>query len=1035
MPPPLRTFIAALLLSLSLISPSPLAAEPGLSLERGDPPTIETDRSRLAKNIYTHTFENFRDPDTGRALPESAALNPNNWPDFWEPIRAVGYPEYLIPTIRIAEDKTNFIPGAYRDVPNHALIMEFDGTRVGIRTTTPVPVDPDLAYQYAIMLKDDGLQGARIRTGIEWMRIDPTSTSVLRTDETPGLTPGQTDWPVVPFTMLVNDPPAQANAARLFVIVDNDPQWIGGSYRGSITVDNIVLKPLPKVLIEPPRPAPDGDGRIVPVRYNGLIDNIPDPENPGYFKGGIYSRRVEITNVYGEPITIDLHENERIVPDETGTAIEEIPFPRYQYGVYYFNIRLYDGEGGQLTDVIRSVAIMKPETGQDGPMLRSAKPLFGVDAGAVPSRILARRGLLKTILQRTGVKLTKITPWLDSYGGGTDNDTYYDGLVEETRNLRLGGISVTGVVAPPARMFDNASLASALATAPQRMNDILAEAGRRLGLYIDSWQMGRDDDASFASISPGRQLDAFIETLREFAGGMPMTANVDLSADPVADFPVRPDSIQAFLPDTTAQASLWPRTAPVFPWLFEPYYRRRGSIYPPEDLSALAPPPPNDKLEEEARLAMRTGSWISLEMPPSNPQEPHAAAERVQLEEMMIRAVYASAIAPDGVFLGSLFDPARGMLRRDVTGANTLETMARPTFLAARVLAEFLESSQYLGRLWLLPPFEAHVFRKPGTDAGVIAIWHNDAQGVKTLARAEIAAGPPLEQVDWAGNRSPVDAAIQVRRIPSFILGMPASLLLTRMSMRVAPEPPILAMNRRQSQNLEVVNHMTRQAPILLRMQYAARMPGGTMENNWMLQPKEMRLNLRPVSADMPPTISRFDVTPDPNSQIQIASPTETDKSGLKIARAAVTVNTSPPADMTVYLPFRLRSDLDVDIEVLARENDPFFVTLQLKMRWFPSGDNRRRGELRLMPYYIKRGQMKETAPFPIVVKAQDIEQRGNPDALFDTVEVRIPKRPRMQTWVGLEEAGGSRFYIADVTQFLDVLDAQQSLSEQEERE
>lgn len=999
------------------------AGEAGVTLERGNTPTVETDRSRLAKNIYTHTFENIRDPDTGQTLPQSAALNANGWPDFWEPIRAVGYPEYLLPSIRIVEDKTNYIPGAYRDIPNHALTMEFDGTRVGIRTKTPVPVDPDLAYQYSILLKDQGLEGARIRTGIDWMRIDPTSTTVLRSDETPGLVPGQIDWPVVPFRMLVNDPPAQANAARLFVIIDNDPKWIGGSYRGSVSVDNISLKPLPKVLIDPPRPAAGGDGRIIPVRYNGLIDNIPDPDNPGYFKGGLYSRRVEITDVYGEPIDIILPDVDRVEPDETGTAIEEIPFPRYKFGVYYFNIRLYDGDGGLLTDVIRSVAIMRPENEKEGPVLRASKPVFGVDSGVVPSRILARRSLLKTMIQRTGAKMTKITPWPDSYTGETENAAYYEMMIEETRNLRLGGISVTGVIAPPARMFGGANLAGAVATYPDRLNSILEEAGRSLGLYVDNWQMGRDADSSFASIKPGDTLDKFMATLHDFAGGMPMAANVVLAPGVVSSFPVRPDVVQALLPEMTPASSLWQQAAPVFPWLFEPYYNDRGLIYPPQNLSSLAPPPPADKLEEEARLARQAGSWIALELPPANPQEPNAAFERTQLEGMMTRAVYASIVSPDAVFLGTLFDPARGMLRRDVTGANTLETMARPTYLAGRVLTEFLESSQYLGQLWLLPPFEAHVFRKPGSDSGIIVLWHNDVQGVKALPRAEIASGPTLEQVDWAGNRSPVDTNIQVRRTPSFILGMSADLLLTRMSMRIMPEPPMLAMNRRQSQNLEIVNHMTRQAPVLVRLRYAARMPGGMMENNWMIQPKEVRLNLRPFTSDILSTTSRFDVTPDANSQIQIASPDASDKTGLKIAQASLLFNTSPPADMTVYLPFRLRSDLDVDIEALTREMDPHFVTLQLKMRWYPTGDNRRRGELRLTPYYIKRGQMKEAAAFPIVVKAQDPAARNNPDAPFDTVELRIPRRPRMQTWVGLDEAGGSRFYIADVTQYLDFMD------------
>lgn len=978
------------------------------------------DRTRLARSLYRHTFENIRDPDTGLLLPESASLGSEQWPDFWEPIRAVGFPEYLIPSVRIVEDDSDFVPGAYRDVPNHALKMDFDGTRVGVRTRSPVPINPRLAYEFSVMTRDTGIKGARIRIGVDWMRIDPATVEVLRSDEIPNLPTGQMDWSVAPRRLLVNEPPETANAARFFVIVDRLPGSVGGEYHGAVWVDDISLRPLPKVIVGAPRaPSGGGDGRVIPVLYSGLYDNVPDPGNPGYFKGKRYVRQVEISDVYGVPLNLEPEKRVDVSADETGAAVEEIFFPRDRYGVYYFNIRLYDADNRLATDVMRAVAVMRPERHRDALALRSHKPVFGVRSGIVPDEILNSEGLLRRILERSGSRMTKITPWRDAYSGGAENNAYYTALAAEMRTLRAAGIAVTGVIRPPAAMFGDDDIFQAVTGNVEKLNRILAEAGRRLGLFVDSWQWGDDFDGGMRNVPPGKNVNMLLATLRDFAGGLPLIGTVRLDDAERPTFPVRPDVTQGYLSENGAAAGLWPLAAPVFPWLYEPYFLERGVIYPPRRLSVLAPPPPVDMLEEQTRLQARTSSWISIEAAKAHPYEPNAAAERVQLQEMMVRAVYAAALSPEAVFLGELFNPVNGLLRNDSTGANTLETMARPTYIAASTITELLEGAQYLGEMWLLPPYEAHVFRRAGGNDSVIALWHNGQTDERILPRREIANGPPLRLVDWAGNETPLPAGIPVRRTPVFITGLPSELALTRMSIRINPEQEMRSTNRRQNQTIEMVNHFARQTPVQLRLKYAAKLPGLSMENNWMIKPEEMRLNLMPFSPALLPGRMRYSVAPDPTSQVQHASPGVADKSGSKIAQADVSVNTSPPADMTIYLPFRLHSDLDVDIEQLKRTDDPNFVTLQLKLRWFPPESERRRLEIKLTPYYMKRGQMKETAAFPISVKAHPPEMRGDPTAPFESVELRIPRSPQTQTWVGVDEVGGSNFYIADVTDFL----------------
>ncbi|MCC8191409.1 MAG: hypothetical protein LIP77_12380, partial [Planctomycetes bacterium] len=561
------------------------------------------DRFRLGRTIYRHDFENLRDPDSGLLLPESASLNAERWPDFWEPIRAVGFPEYLIPTVRVVPDPASPMPGAYRDEPNHVLMLQFDGTRVGIRTRSPVPIDAHLAYEYSLYYRDDGLAGGRIRTGVEWMRIEPGTTEILRTDEIPHLSTGQVDWPVQPARLLVNDLPPGANAARLFVIVDRDPDSMGGAYHAAVWLDNITLKPLPKVRIGAPVGEPGN--QVIPVRYTGLIDNIPDPDNPGFYRGQRYTRRVDITDIYNRPIQPGLRERIVIRPDAEGAATEEVPFSHGRFGVYYFNIRLYDADDRLATDVMRAVAVMQPERPAEGVTSRPGRPAYGISAGEIPETVLRSSGRLRRLLAHPGVRLTKVVPWRNTLTPWEDSRDYYTMLAEEIRNLRSGGIGATGVIRPPVATFGPDGLAAAINTDANQLRHLLDEAGRHLGLFMDGWQWGADPDGSLYSQTHPRDMAVLSRTLEEYAGGLPVIYNLRLGAAVGGTFPERPDITEAYFPAQAPAEWLWPYSAGFFPWLFEPYYRERGALYPPQRLAHLAPAPGACRLEEQAWFSLR----------------------------------------------------------------------------------------------------------------------------------------------------------------------------------------------------------------------------------------------------------------------------------------------------------------------------------------------------------------------------------------------------------------------------------------------
>ncbi|MDR1611163.1 MAG: hypothetical protein LBT97_00095 [Planctomycetota bacterium] len=978
------------------------------------------DRLRLARNIRFHDFENLGDPETGLPSPLSADLDVDGWPDFWEPVRAVGYPEYLVSSIAIVRDSSPFVSGAYRDVDNHVLRMAFDGSRVGVRTSVPVPVDPDLAYEFSLKARDSGLEGAVIRAGVEWMRVDATATEYLRRDHIPGFLPGQADWPVAPLSALISEPPGDANAARLFVILEGDPDQPGLARHGSIWIDDIRLRQMPNIRVEA-GPGDVGSLRVA-VAYTGLADNVPDPDHPGYFRGSRYSRRVEVADVQGRRLPLPVPALLPLSP-ENGIAGEEIAFPADRYGVYYLNLRLYDADERLAADMTRAVAVMRERRAGADFNLRSGKPTFGVSAGSPSENILRTRGLLGRLIAGGGVRMVKIAPWPADLRSGDDPSGYHQLLAEEIRRLRSSGIQTTGMIAPPLDGGDGENgtgIAADIEERTKQLGDLVRNAGRRLGLYIDGWQWGGDADASLdAEAPPPPALSGLLGIVGEFSGGMPMIWKLRLDGlrgrqpPSPAEFGV----VDVFVPSGEPPGRIWSELARVFPWLYLPFHEERGRIYPPAELTRLASPPPADSLETAERERDRRGSWITIESEKAGTMEPNAWSERRQLEGMMIKAVRAAALAPEALYLGDLFDPERGHFRTgSLTRGFSPETSARPTYLALGTISDLLEGAEYLGPLRLLEPFEAQAFRRPGSDEAVIVIWHNGPDGERRLDRGEIADGPPLSLIDWAGNRAPLPASVPVWRTPSFISGLPASLALTRMSVRISPEPPMLAVNRRQTQILEVANHLASQAPLRFRLNYAARSRDGGMEGGWVNMPAELAANLPPATDPPSPTPIRYIVSPDPNSSIQDVFRDSSDRSGGKLVQARMRVNSSPPADMVLYLGFNLRSDLEVDVRELTRVDDPNFCTLQLRVRWFPATGARRRGTISLRPFHLKRGDMRETAPLPVFVPASPAASRGDQSLAYETVELRIPRHPARQTWVGLNEEGGGGFYLADVT-------------------
>lgn len=993
----LRTaMLCALLLAFWLPGASSEDAGGGSGRNAGG---LDAERRRIARLFSGSDFETRRDPESSRILPNSADLDRDGWPDFWEPIRGVGFPEYLYNDVKVTVDPAEGPLGAYRDDNNHALRMRFDGTKLGIRSVVPMAVDPGLAYEFSVWERDKNLQGTSIHIGVDWLAVDEMGERLLRRDELPNIAPGQEDWPEEPRSMRILDLPPGTNAAKFFVILDDRPDIPGGSYFGEIWLDDFLLVPLPKI-----RTSYSGKSGVA-ITYTGLFDNVPDPENPEILRGKRYRREISLRTIDGAKVPVSFPQSLDITPGSGRSFAEEVALPASRYGVFYFTIRLYDAFNRLLVEAVRSVSVAQPPG--DGGGYRD----FGISLGAPPVTLMRQPGLIRDLLKGSGVSAAKVQLWSDSGDAGD----YLPLLSEELRRIRGAGVRLTGVINAPG----GGGLAEVFRYDQAAFARRLAEAGGKVGMFMDDWQWGADTDGSLAFVTDKNDFAVAAKTLADFAGGLPQAWNRVLDGKAFSR-PFKPEISSGDLPATTAIAEEVALFAQAFPWLFEKFRPPTGELYPPEWLVKLVPPIPADPVEAKRQEDEKTGSWVSVGPRAVNAHEADPSLERLQLEDLLKRTILAKIAAPDRIHFGEALDPAMGLVSIEKSPEGVLAVNPRPSLLGARTVAGMLDGASYIGQFRLLSPYVAHVFRVSTADDTVIALWHDGMEGEMPLDRSEIARGLNLSMVDWAGNKSALPDSVPVTRIPMFITGFPATMALTRMSVRIAGDPPLLSVNRRQPQMLEVTNHSATQLPVRFDLTYAANYTGQRAnESGWTWRPRDLSANLPPAGSKSAVVRLPYQVSPDPNSAIQEVGPGLDNRDGRKLVMVKMVINTARPADMTLYREFSLVSDLDVDVVPLVRPDDPGFVTLQLRVRWLPPSDRRRRHDIRLTPYYMKRGELRENSSASIVVPALPPERRGDAKAPFESVEVRIPRQPARQTWVGLQEEGGGAYYLIDVTKYI----------------
>ncbi len=1015
----------------------------------------DEERQRIGRDIEVYDFE------TRGNDPNSRDRDGDGWPDYWILVKDDRHKDYMAKSIRIVEDTTGSRPGLYRNQPGHVLRVPFDGTPVALRTLYAKSIDPDLAYEVSAWVRTSGLfapeaDPARgpttfIRLRLVWLYVEAKYERQIGSPFIINLDAGQTDWPETPVKHRINDLPMDTdsglrpNAVRLILEMEDNPLIPGADRHGTAWFDDIRIRSRPKLQINPALVnfVPHADAanparKIVNLQVNamGLTDNIPLPDRPGSFSGKTYSLAVGITDINGDspldqqgrPLKYEI----KLQPGTKRSVTRTLAIPLRRLGIFYLTINLKGYKGELLAEVSQVIVLWPP------PRASSVKPYsieeggsgFGIRLGSLPAAILRKRsGLVSGLLRRIGVRQVKSHVWPANFKPREKPQVYLADLAREFRNIRGLGAHITGVIAGNTPDLAAIPMSRAMKEKADILGNYLVGSMPYIRPHIESWQWGRDDDPSFSALIDETGLLQCRNALGNMAAATIQAFPVNLG-QPKVSLPSSKlaRTISLYIPASMNRGRMMQIIRNLLPRYFARL--RTKYRYPPQSLLDLTPEfIDGEKVSNPGNIKLQHEAWISLELVPVSDHERNAMSERMQMEDMATKAIMAKALGFHRIFLGRLFDNQRGLAMLD----NRYRPIPRPAFLAAHTLQKLLGNSVYIGSFQLRDEFPNYVFRLPDRDLNevVVAIWYNGPGEFGKLPRAYL-GDLPLATVDLAGNirQLPQRAPLLVRKAPVFITGISVPLALTRMSIRIKTDPPLRTTHKLQQQVISLTNHFPSQLPVTMRTVYAADIQRFKLERGWTVRPEQRKIDLpSPRKGRALPTGElTFNVQPDPQSHIGVVAASNGNSSGLvwppksarngrkarfgeKYMQIITEFNSAQSVRMNLLRKTRLTSDLEVKLFKL-KKRDSRRVYLQMQIRWIPQSQANAQRELQLRPYFLKKGRLPTRLPMA-TVPAYLPGETGKPAV---TIEFPVPRYPRTKTMIGLEEEGGTRFFILDVT-------------------
>ncbi|REK45843.1 MAG: hypothetical protein DWQ46_08085 [Planctomycetota bacterium] len=744
--------------------------------------------------------------------------NFDDWPDLWKRREGAEYPHYI--EIGLADAPEHEAP---RDSASDAKRGKNRGLRIranwgaAVAESPPIPVRSLFSYVLEADILIDGLENDEVHLTVSFYN-DRNELLGVETSDRYGVA---RNWKTVRV-----GPMSSAHTSTSYAIIGlHLSPTTRPDLRGSVYMDNVWFARLPRLVVSTNR---SHNVYVLPEenrnRRGGQDQNETEYIEPEIRceVSGLLERdpmlKFEVVDVFSKSIARTQHRLEGQVVAEKSSRASEVFATKTQSqagyagttswkpgikeeGFYEARVSMYARRDGKanaetLIDEERiTFAIVKASGAYDLP----SRGEFGwtLPRGDDPLPLAD----LEQLVSHVGINWIKFPVWY-----GASDDGRADQLVRFAERLSLAKVETVGLLhQPPEELHqhygDNPNAAAIFTSDPQIWKPTLDAVMTRLSLKIRWWQLGLDQDDSFAN---DPDLIGKIEQIKRNLYQFGQEAFVGIGWRWINE----------------------PVEAPSIPWRFlslssEPpltagdlkNYLAPRRVEQPELEEGEAPPPPN-------KQALR---WVVVEPLPRDSYDRETRAT-----DLIHRMLAAKIGGAEGVFIPNPFDDERGLMHADGTPGELL--------LPWRTTALQLAGAEYLGSIRMPGGSQNHVFSREGK--ATMVIWNE-----KPTEEA-IFLGEKITITDIWGRVADLTEAesnqegrpvISVGPLPVFVTGVSEPIMRMRMSTQFEEERLPSIFGRSHEQQIRLRNFFPTGIDGRLRV-YGPK--------EWDISPEWIRVNL-----------------------------------------------------------------------------------------------------------------------------------------------------------------------------------------------
>ncbi len=631
---------------------------------------------------------------------QASDANYDKWPDGWVRQRGKGYPHYT--RIAIVNDT------AFRD--QHALAISMNGGNAAVFSPT-IPADSLHRYVFRGALRTEGLVHDRAFFSLTF--FDGDETPLERFESPPVRLPDT--WHEVAIGPVASDH-AQTRYVRIGVHVLRGQK---ADLHARVLCDDVWLGELPRLDVASNRPLhlyAAGEPIEVICRLSGVGDEpheitfeLVDPENRPLAS----HRELLIASESSDPAEglappappaaqpTDPRMAAQRMGQKSGTVRWSPPIP--EPGFYRVRCVL-DNSSLPVHRPELGLAVIVPEAFPPGE--------FGwsLPQGERPLPLTK----LSALLPHVGIHWLKFPLWF-----GEQESEKADELVRFIEELSSNDISLVGLLnAPPPEVRQRYGAKRDLSAAELFTPDAdpwyasLESVLLRLSMKTRHWQLGADDDKSFAVY---RDLDKRIVPIKQKFESVGQRVSLGFAWDWLLEPPVSRQHAWQFLAISTSP----PLTA--------------------HELGQYLDRTADDRVQR----------WVTLKPLPRD-EYPVVVRAKDLVQRMMAAKIHGA----DAIFASDVFDDQTGLMRPDGSPSELL--------LPWRTTASLIGGAEYLGSLQLPGGSQNHLFIR-GSSATLV-LWN------ARPSREVLYLGEQVERRDLWGRRREIQTDGNRQTIPADVL-------------------------------------------------------------------------------------------------------------------------------------------------------------------------------------------------------------------------------------------------------------------------